>query len=302
MSKFCLSDATLVKSFESEQSAIRSVRFTPDHAYCLTGGADKTIRLWNPFRGLLLQSFAGHNDQVLDAQGSPDNSNVASAGIDRFVYIWDVLTGRSIRYFRAHMAAVQCLAYHQDGSILASGSLDGRVHLYDLRAHGREPLQTLPEAKDNVQALVINEKQIISGSLDGRVRVYDLRVGQMYEDVVGAGVLSLTESEDKQCLLVSCMDACVRLLDKQNGQILSEYRGHDAGKYKIDCGLIKNDSIVVCGSEDGRVHGWELLSNEAIGQLSHDAHKVSHTLCSDHHNNLITAADSHLYLWSFADL
>jgi mitogen-activated protein kinase organizer 1 len=214
--------AELIGSFDCEQTAVRAVRLTPDSAYCLTAGSDKSVRLWNPHRQLLLQNFVGHNQEVLDAQGSPDNGNVVSGGVDRYVYVWDVLNGRPVRHFRSHMGPVQCVAYNHDGTILASGSLDCRVHLYDLRAHGRDPLQTLSEAKDSVHAVIMNDRQIITGSLDGRLRTYDLRVGQMTDDFVGAGVLSLVESQDKQCVLVSCMDACVRLVDKQNGQILSE--------------------------------------------------------------------------------
>ena len=35
--------------------------------YCLTCGSDKTVRLWNPHKGLRIKTYSGHGAEVLDA-------------------------------------------------------------------------------------------------------------------------------------------------------------------------------------------------------------------------------------------
>lgn len=35
--------------------------------YCLTCGSDKTVRLWNPHRGLLIKTYKGPGAEVFDA-------------------------------------------------------------------------------------------------------------------------------------------------------------------------------------------------------------------------------------------
>lgn len=35
--------------------------------YCLTSSADKTVRLWNPHRGLGIKTYKGPGQEVLDA-------------------------------------------------------------------------------------------------------------------------------------------------------------------------------------------------------------------------------------------
>lgn len=35
--------------------------------YCLTCSADKTVRLWNPHRGLGIKTYKGPGQEVLDA-------------------------------------------------------------------------------------------------------------------------------------------------------------------------------------------------------------------------------------------
>ncbi len=36
-------------------------------SYCLTCGSDRTVRLWNPHKGLPVKSYSGHGAEVLDA-------------------------------------------------------------------------------------------------------------------------------------------------------------------------------------------------------------------------------------------
>jgi len=45
-----------------------------DGDYILTCGADRTVKLWNAERGVLISSYLGHSGDVLDARGSCDNS------------------------------------------------------------------------------------------------------------------------------------------------------------------------------------------------------------------------------------
>lgn len=47
--------------------------FVVDGDYCLTCGSDKSIKLWNPYRGVLLKTYSGHGYEVLDAQSSCDS-------------------------------------------------------------------------------------------------------------------------------------------------------------------------------------------------------------------------------------
>lgn len=44
-------------AIDTEHGAVRSVRFNKDGNYMLTCGSDKTIKLWNPSRGLLIKTY-----------------------------------------------------------------------------------------------------------------------------------------------------------------------------------------------------------------------------------------------------
>ena len=49
----------LVNTVECKQGAVRAVRFNTDGNYCITCGSDKSVKLWNPYKGLLLKAYTG---------------------------------------------------------------------------------------------------------------------------------------------------------------------------------------------------------------------------------------------------
>jgi len=47
---------------------IHTVCYNTNGTYCLTGGQDKSIRLWNPSNGLCIKTYTGHGWEVLGIQ------------------------------------------------------------------------------------------------------------------------------------------------------------------------------------------------------------------------------------------
>lgn len=211
---------TKVQSIDCKQGAVRSVRFNGkvlfiiiiymlllanyillsllvDGNYCMTCGSDKTLKLWNPTRGIRLQTYAGHGYEVLDACGSSDSAQIVSSGMDKVVFIWDVSTAVAVRKFRGHAAQVNAVKFNEESSVVLSASLDGSVRIWDLKSKSsRDPIQILNEAKDSVTSVQVSAQEILTGSLDGNVRRYDIRMGQMTADDIGS----------MQCILYSlCM-------------------------------------------------------------------------------------------------
>ena len=95
---------TLLNELQGHESAVRAVRFNSDGEYCMTCGSDKTLKLWNPYKNVLLSTYSGHGYEVLDACSSQDNSQLASCSSDRTVVLWDVASGKIIRKYRGHLS------------------------------------------------------------------------------------------------------------------------------------------------------------------------------------------------------
>ncbi|EIW83279.1 nuclear mRNA splicing protein [Coniophora puteana RWD-64-598 SS2] len=256
---------TLHKTLSNHRGAVHVVRYAKGTAkYVLSGGQDRTIRLWNPDTGAEVKTFSAHGYEVLSISVSHDNAKFASAGGDRTVFLWDVASGTTTRRMSGHMGKVHTVEFNADASILASGSFDATVKLWDLRSPPRTPIQTLNEARDAVQALHVDSTYLVSGSVDGYARTYDLRMGELREDYVGPPVTSVIPSADSTTLLVTTLDSNIRLFDNATGKLLNSFTGHKHAEYRSRACFGHGEATVVAGDEDGRIWAWDLVDANVL--------------------------------------
>ncbi|KAF8757291.1 MFS general substrate transporter [Rhizoctonia solani] len=220
--------------------------------YVLTGGQDRTIRLWNPESGSEIKKYEGHGYEVLSISVAHDNARFASGGGDRSVYLWSVTAGVTERRMPGHLGKINAVAFNADASVLASGFT---TH----RAQSRTPIQVLGEAKDSITCLHVGAAEIITGSVDGHVRTYDMRMGELKSDFIGPPISSISPSIDNQTLLVCTLDSKLRLMDRANGQMLNTFSGHISNDYRTHACFGHGEGSVLCGDEQGKIWEWDLL-------------------------------------------
>ncbi|CAI8047078.1 WD repeat domain-containing protein 83 [Geodia barretti] len=259
----------LAFELSAHEGPVRAVRFNRIGRYCLTSGSDKTVRLWNPHRGLLIKTYGGHGDEVLDADASHDNSRLCSGGADKTVQLTDVGTGQPIRKYRGHISRVNSVKFNDDSTVIVSGSYDSSVRAWDCRSRSYDPIQVLGDAKDSVTSVQLAPSEILTGSVDGSVRRYDLRFGKLHCDTIANPVTCVSFSRDGNCILASCLDNTLRLMDKDTGEMLNSYKGHKNQDYKLDSCLSHDDAHVVSGSEDGTVCFWDLVEGNLLHSFPH---------------------------------
>ncbi|KAI8137553.1 WD40-repeat-containing domain protein [Fennellomyces sp. T-0311] len=278
---------------------VNQVVYNKSGQYCLSGGVDRTVRLWNPATGMALHSYIGHGRDVLGVSVSPDNAKLASCGIDRAVILWDVGTGEILRRYTAHWERVNGVDFNEEGTVLVSGSFDATIRIWDCRSSNFSPIQILEDSKDTVMSVRVKGVEIIAGSADGRLRTYDIRNGQLAEDYIGPAITSARMSNDGNCILVSSLDDSVRLMDKSNGTLLNEFTGHKHKEYRVESVLSNTDAHAISGSENGQVHIWDVLEGNNVETLkSHDGIVTS----VDYHPSdvaMVTAGDDGMIrVWS----
>ncbi|KIY67170.1 WD40 repeat-like protein [Cylindrobasidium torrendii FP15055 ss-10] len=294
---------TLHVSLDGHKGSVNVARYSKGTAsYVLTGGQDRSVRLWNAEKGTEIKTFNAHGYEVLSVCVSHDNAKFASSGGDRSVFVWDVATGTTTRRLPGHMGKIFAVEFNQDASVLASGSFDASVRLWDLKSQNRAPIQILDEAGDAVQAIAIGGTFIITGSIDGHVRTYDLRMGELRSDFIGQPVTNIVPTADGQSILVTSLDSTLRLMDMSTGKMLNKFIGHKNSEYRIRGCFGHGEANVLCGDEDGRVWEWDLLGATTMApNPPPNAHKRVITW-TEHHptsdGEMITAsADGTCKIW-----
>lgn len=287
-----------LRTIDCKQGAVRKVRFNVDGLYCLTSGSDKSIKLWNPHKGLFLKTYSGHGNEVLDACGSCDSSSILSGSEDKCVILWDVASGKPVRRLRSHASRVTAVKFNEESSIGISASHDNTVNIWDLKSHSFSPVQVLRDAKDSVTSVQVTDHEIISGSLDGGIRCYDIRMGSLVTDFTGDPVTCLTLTRDGQCFIASTSNSTVLMVDKTSGDFLSDYTGHSTGDYFLESGIDQTDSYIISCSTDGFVYCWDLVQGTVTNQLEHKNRPMVHSVSVHPMSKfIVTATRTDIYLW-----
>jgi len=73
--------------------SIRSLTYSLDGTFLVSGSNDKTIKLWDVQTGGIIKTLCGHTDQVVSVAISADNTMIASASYDRTISLWNIKTG-----------------------------------------------------------------------------------------------------------------------------------------------------------------------------------------------------------------
>ena len=116
--------------FQSHQSSISSVTFSPDGKSILTGSDDKTAKLWS-VNGKLLQTFQGHQNVVTSVAFSPDGNSILTGSADKTAKLWSV-NGELLQTFQGHQNVVTSVAFAPDGNSILTGG-GGREVIMETR-------------------------------------------------------------------------------------------------------------------------------------------------------------------------
>lgn len=148
----------------------------------------------------------------------------------------------------------------------------------------------LSEAKDSISAVLTSRTgggggaghayEILAGSVDGRVRTYDLRMGRVEEDVIGASVTSLARTRDGKGVLVGCLDSSIRLMDRDTGGLLKQYKtdAFTNTEFRLESAFGGKEQFVISGNEtpsgtatqgqvDGEVLVWDTVSGNVVERV-----------------------------------
>src|SRR6266446_2724600 len=118
-------------SYHSHSDKVKSVAWSPDGAYLVSGSVDKTVQVWEAGTGDHLFTYTGHSEAVNAVAWSPDGKLIASASNDSTIQVWEADAGICIFTCRGHSDAVNAVAWSPDGKLIASAGDDTTVRIWD---------------------------------------------------------------------------------------------------------------------------------------------------------------------------
>jgi len=79
--------------FSGHTGWVGSVTYSPDGISLVSGGKDRTVKLWDLQTGGVVKTFYGHTDSVSSISISADCTRIASGSYDPTICLWDIQTG-----------------------------------------------------------------------------------------------------------------------------------------------------------------------------------------------------------------
>ncbi len=191
---------------------VRELLFHPDGERLISGGADRTIRVWRWRTGaterIIRIPGSGSDGKISALALSPDGRLLAAAGTLRgsgdrssaiAIALIDLETGETLFKLPGHLSTVLDVAFLPDGGLLAAADANGYVVVYDL--DGRATLWGQPghDGPATSIAFAAEGRVVATAGSDGAIRLWDAFGGAFLAEGAspsGAAMTSLAASGD----------------------------------------------------------------------------------------------------------
>jgi serine/threonine-protein kinase len=283
--------------FVGHTQPVESLSVSADGRRALSGGFDRTPRLWDVESGRELHRLDGHTDPVYSVALAPDGRWAISGGEDGSIRLWDAETGKEIRRFEGHTAAVRCVVFVGDGQRALSSSNDGTVRLWNV-ATGQEVRRlTGHTGPVNAVALSADGRRAVSGGDDFSVRLWDVDTGQEIRQFQGhqEKVVCVAVSPDGRQALSGAQNGFLSLWDTASGRELQRYEGHWS---VVHGAAFCPDGRRIVSASSGELIVWDKDTGREVFRIDQRLAFNAIAVIGDGRRALSGTSDGFLRLWT----
>lgn len=313
----CLGSSTRCQlRLTGHTGAIHALAISPDGQHLVSGGEDRSLRLWSLPDGQALKTLEGHTSEIWGVAISADGRLLVSGSEDDSLRLWRLPDGQPLQTWQAYTGAVNTLAISPapsddgtGGQWLATGCHDHTIRLWSL-PHG-QPLKTLIGHTDLVIHLALSSdgRLLISSSRDQTVRLWRLPEGRLLQTLTGhtGSVNGLALSPDEQLLASAGLDKTVRLWRLPDGQLLKTLTGHTDGIVNIAISPLPLPGgtggwLLASASLDQTVRLWRVPEGKLLQTLAGHTDWVTDLAISPDGRWLVSGGYDQTLRWWGSDL
>jgi class 3 adenylate cyclase/tRNA A-37 threonylcarbamoyl transferase component Bud32/uncharacterized protein with WD repeat len=293
-----LPDYYLGRMLAGHSGAVSSVSFSGDGRLLASGGADKTVRVWEVGSGQQMQVLKGHTNTVTAVALNPNGQLVASASLDRTVKLWSTASGSEAATLPKDSGAVLAVAFSPDGRTLASANQQGQIKLWEIP--GGRGVQSLDAHSGPVYSVAFSPdgRLLASAGRDAQVKLWQVSSGQEIQTFSGHtdGVTRVAFSPDGRMLASGSDDKTIRLWDVPGRRELRVLAGHSASVNGV--AFSSDGRVLASGSGDKTIKLWEVSTGKELKTLTGHVFGISDVVASRDGRWLASSAgDNAIRLW-----
>jgi WD40 repeat protein len=217
--------------------------------YVVTGGADKTVRVWDAKTLGPVQTLEGHQEWVLACGIAPRLGLVATASRDASARLWGIGTWVERAVLVGHRGPVWTAAFTPDADRLVTSSDDQTVRIWSVPDGRAQAVLRGHTAPVTACVALPDGQRAISGGYDGELRCWDLQAGVETMRLEGNGewILSLTATPDGSLAIGGTRNGVVLVWDLARREVVARLAHHRGPVMSLDF----RDSVgLLSGSAD----------------------------------------------------
>ena len=294
--------ATKLREFTGHSGAVYALAVTADGKFLITGGNDKTVRVWEVASGKQLRAFQGHLSAVTAVAVRGDGRQVVSGSLDGAVRVWELNSVDDHRALTDAKASLWAVAVSPDSKRLAAAGADKMIRVYDPET-GK--LQATLDAGAAMTALAFlpDNNRLVAGGGDRVVKIWDVAGKKVVKELPGHGlaVLAVAVSDDGKLVVSGAADATVRGFDADSGKELWKWAAR-----KAVCGVAirKGNGQLAVGLADGTLAVLDVSGatpKELSSQGAHTAGVACVVYSPDGRRLATVGGDGTVRVWAAGD-
>ena len=219
------------RRLEGHTDTVRSAALSADKTRLVTGGNDRTVRLWDFSTGKELRNFEGHGEFVVGVDISRDGSRILSCGDDETMRVWDANTGEQLSQLEGNLAGVIAASFMPNPNFAVTVSEDSTVRLWDIEKEAS--IQTIDFEHSVCSAAINLPHQLLAvGTHSGHVYLVDLKsfkkLGEVFS--IDSCIPRLAFSADATMLAIKDEKGVCRVINIATRAKLFQDDGQDTSK------------------------------------------------------------------------
>ncbi len=246
------------------EERVDALAFSGDGRRIATASWDRTVRVWDPATGQLIQTLRGAAGALTCVAIAPDG-RVAASGRDRSITIWDAF-GKAIQTLGGHQRNVTTLSYSHDGRWLASAGEDGEVIVRDATTNRVTEAGLKMRVFAYSMAFSPDDTRLAVAFGAGGVVLQDLAADRVERTLRLQGsdqhVTGLAYSPDGRSLAFGTEFEGVQIWDPRTGQRIRELKGHEGEVLAV--AYSPDGRCLASGGTDRTVRIWDTATGSAL--------------------------------------
>jgi WD40 repeat protein len=253
-----LADVGVQALLAGHTGAVTSVVYHGGANQIFTGGADKTVRLWEIASNKVIKTFGPLPDPVSALGISRDNSSIAASG-GKTVKIWSAADGKETASLTGP-SDVLSISFNGDKTRLVTGCADNQTRVWDIGSAKEQvtffqstPAKSVAFHPNNSSILVAADKNALveSISLTRVIRASD------------TPIYGLTPTSDGSYLLTCGADKTAKLWNLGNGNAERTFVGAQGTLKAV--AISKNNALVATGGGEGIIRVYNFADAKLLG-------------------------------------